>query len=81
MCKWKKQPGNAMLPTTKKALKQLLKTTMNNPSPHVSLYNSDTNQGADDDSDVDSMDIDAPAPESEDLEFGMEDKIDEDAED
>ncbi len=34
---------------------------MNNPSPHVSLYNSDTNQGAEDDSDVDSMDIDAPA--------------------
>ena len=36
MCKWKKQPGDATLPTTKKALKQLYKKTMHNPSPHVS---------------------------------------------
>ena len=40
MCKWKKQPGDATLPTTKKALKQLYKKTMHNPSPHVSPYNS-----------------------------------------
>ncbi len=45
------------------------KTRMNNPSPHV-------NEEADDASDVDSMDSDAPAPENEDLEFGMEDEID-----
>ena len=49
--------------------KQMSKTRMNNPSPHV-------NEEADDASDVDSMDSDAPAPENEDLEFGMEDEID-----
>jgi len=78
MCKWKKQPGDAMLPTTKKALKQLYKKTMHNPSPHVSPYNSDAEEEAGDASDVDSMDSDASVPENDDLEFGKDEyEIDE----
>ena len=77
MCKWKKQPGDATLPTTKKALKQLYKKTMHNPSPHVSPYNSDAEEEAGDASDIDSMDSDASVPENDDLEFGKEYEIDE----
>ena len=33
MCKWKKQPGDATLPTTNKALKQLYKKII----PHLML--------------------------------------------
>ena len=77
MCKWKKQPGDATLPTTKKALKQLYKKTMHNPSPRVSPYNSNAEEEAGDASDVDSMDSDASVPENDDLEFGKEYEIDE----
>ena len=76
MCKWKKQPGNATLPTTKEALKKLYEKTMHNPSPHVSPYNSDAEEEAGDASDVDSMDSDASVPENDDLEFGVEYEID-----
>ncbi len=77
MCKWKKQPGDATLPTTKNALKQLYKKTMHNPSPHVNPYNSDTKEEAGDASNVDLMDSDALVPENDDLEFGKEYEIDE----
>jgi hypothetical protein len=100
--KWKKQPGDATLPTTKTALKQLLKKvmnnllvcttprptkrqqvhtvdnkdstwqllkkTMNNPSPHVSPINSDANkEAADDASDNDLMDRNLLACENDNL--------------
>ena len=74
MCKWKK---HAMLPTTKEALKKLYKNSMHNFSPHVSPYNSDAEEEAGDASDVDSMDSDASVPENDNLEFGVEYKIDE----
>jgi len=76
MCKWKKQPGDATLSTTKKALKQLYKKTMHNPSPRVRPYNSNAEEEAGDASDVDSMDSDASVPENDDLEFGKEYEID-----
>ena len=77
MCKWKKQPGNATLPTTKKALKQLFKKTMHNPSPHVSPYNFDAEEEADDASDIDLVDSDASVPENDNLKFGVEYEIEE----
>ncbi len=76
MCKWKKQPGDAMLLTTKKALKQLHKKMMHTPSPHVSPYNFDAKEEAGDASDIDSMDSNASVPENDDLEFGKEYEID-----
>jgi len=76
MCKWKKQPGDATLPTTKKALKQLYKKMMHNPSPHVSPYKSNAEEEAGDASDIDSMDSDASVPENDDLEFGKKYEID-----
>ncbi len=77
MCKWKKQPGDATLPTVKNTLKQLYKKTMHNPSPHVSPYNSDAKEEACDASDIDLMDSDASVPENDDLEFGKEYEIEE----
>ncbi len=76
MCKWKKQPGDATLPATKKALKQLYKKMMHNPSPHVSPYKSNAEEEAGDASDIDSMDSDASVPENDDLEFGKKYEID-----
>ena len=50
---------------------------MHNPSPNVSLYNSNAKEEAGDASDVDSMDSNALVPENDNLEFSMENEIDE----
>jgi hypothetical protein len=77
MCKWKKQPNNATLPTKKKTLEQLHKKTMHNSLPHVSLNNPNAKEEASDASDVDWMDSNASVPENDNLEFSLDYEIDE----